>query len=182
MNSSIPIDNIDSARAESAVVILGDLNKNLGPIGLCPSSIPKLLIPPYGIAWNRRALAAVTTKRINQLFQRHRHLKLKKSEYDRSSAFFQQDFITAAHLPSEFREWEVISERFRLDLQHGRPNILAVLTFLTARAFLRPSSCPRLSPKGWNCYVSDQNSRAWSALYGELHALLSPQLLRPAPT
>ena len=156
--SSIPIDNIDLARAESAVIILDDLTKKLGTIGLCPSAIPKLLIPLYGVTWNRRVLAVVTTKRINQLFQLLRHLQLRKSEYDRLTAFFQQAFITAAHLPSEFREWEVLAERFRLDLQHGWPNILAVLTFLAARGIPSPQLLSTIQSEGVEllCAGTDQ--------------------------
>ena len=148
MNAAIPTENIDLARAESAIIILDDLTKKLGTIGLSPSAIPQLLIPLYGITWNRRVLAAVTTKRINQLCQLLRHLKLKCSEYERLTAFFKQAFITAAQLPPEFREWEVLAERFRLDLQYGWPNILAVLTFLAARGLPSPQLLAGILPEG----------------------------------
>ena len=148
MNTVIPTENIDLARAASAVIILDDLMKKLNTAGLLPSAIPPLLIPVYGITWNRRVLAAVTTKKINDLCKQLRNLQLKRSEYDRLTAFFKQAFITAAHLPPEFREWEVLAERFRLDLQHGWPNILATLTFLAARGIPSPQLLAQIESAG----------------------------------
>ena len=93
-------------------------------------------------------LSCVTTNRINQLFHLLRPLKLRESEYDRMTAFSQQTFITAAQLPSEFREWEVLAERFRLDLQHGWPNILAALTFLADRGIPSPQLLALVQSEG----------------------------------
>ena len=148
MSLNIPIANADFARAEAAEIVSNTLSKQLGSPNLTSAAMAQLLVPLYGLTWNRHILGLVTTDRINKLMQRLRNLQLKRSEYDRLSAFSQQAFVASPVFPQEFHEWQTLAERFRIDEPHGRAAVLAAATFLAGRGIVSPRQLADVLPAG----------------------------------
>ena len=100
MGLNIPNAIADFARADAAKIVSDTLSKQLGGPGLSSSAMAQILIPLYGLTWNRHILGLVTTDRINILMQRLRCLQLQQSEYYLLSAFSQQAYTAAPRSPS----------------------------------------------------------------------------------
>lgn len=175
MNISVPIDNIDSARAEAAIVALNDMNKKLGAIGLQASAIPQKLISIYGITWDRRVLMGVKTDTINKLMQRLRNLQLKQSEYDRLTPFFQQAFLTASAFPPDLSDWGVLAEIFRLDLQHGWKKVLAEVACLSSRGVSSPQLLSEVQSAGVEVLrINTETAEIARSLWGIARTTFAP--------
>ena len=135
----------------------GHIIQTAGRPGPVTCGFPQLLIPIYGITWNRRISGMVTTDRINKLMRLMRNLGLKQSGYDRLSDFPQRAYATSPVFPPELLEWQILAGRFRLDEPHEWASVLASVTFLAGRGFSSPKQLADIAPAGLEtlCGASD---------------------------
>ena len=148
MNTTLKSEHQDKATGEAARVVIANLQKQLGTPGLSAGAHTKLLIPVYGLNWNRNVIRFVATNELNNLFVRLRNSALPKVEYDRLTTFFNRAFAASNLFPPELREWQLLAERFRLSAPNGWSDILAAATFLLSRGIPTPASLAVVPPQG----------------------------------
>lgn len=83
---------MDKAQGAAALAIIANLHKQLGAPGLSAADHSRLLVPVYGITWNRNVIRTVTTNELNRLFVWLRNSLLPAREYERLTTFFYRSF------------------------------------------------------------------------------------------
>ena len=138
MSSIPPVENLDTAAAAAAKVVLEKLNRQLAQRDISARDLSQAVVPLFGSTWNRNVINLVVKDSINKLFARLRNSPLPRADYDRLSAFFKKAYATACSLPPDMVEWRVLAERFRLEMSLGWTAILSAVTSLAGRGVQTP--------------------------------------------
>lgn len=114
-----PLDNRGAAVGEAAVLIWGNLGRQIRDHAAHARATIPSIIPVYGIAWHRAAMQLVKRETINEITRKLRNSLLPRQEYGRLDAFLKDAFSDAVAPPPEFLDWGAISERHRFDTAFG---------------------------------------------------------------
>ena len=80
INTTLNNTHLDKAQGAAALIVIAHIQKQLGTPGLTRAAHSQLLIPIYGLTWNRNVIGIVTTNELNRLFVRLRNSLLPERE------------------------------------------------------------------------------------------------------
>ena len=105
------------------------------------------MLAVYGISWNRSAITALTTNRINDVrAMLKRYTPCPAREYGRLSQFLQDRYAVSTNFPPDLCEWHRLAERLRREHSFGWDAILATSVFLQAQGIPIPFDLGALFP------------------------------------
>ena len=124
----------------AASLVMGSINKAANDPKASARSLPRALVPAFGIAWNKEVTQALPRDSPNKLLLKLRNSPLPRWHYDRLADLFKAAYAHPYSLIPEWDEWKHLADSCVLDRRFSQGEIATSISFLTAKSVPGPGA------------------------------------------